>query len=343
MLVSTICHRGCCCCCHCCGPIAILSAPTNCLTHDHLPPHSNGGACIAGVGPSGNSQLYCDCTRSVEHVNGTTINYVGKYCEEPSVSDDVNNDTSSCNSDKSIFCVNGGTCKSDYLTTPQRPCICHNNYEGPHCEFVIGTVPDCTLQCQNNGVCLLGIRTYVASGDEFLQGFFANHTNYQYCDCPTGYYGVSCETKSVLCGPHRCFNGGSCVEKTTSNETKYNCDCSKDDNADKSYAGKFCQYESTKYCDNTTIENGQLFCVNNGTCEDGSSHLGCDCPTGFHGPICEFKAAESTPVCDLTCDNDGVCRSGAKDLSFLDKYGPALSLFNVSYNENFEHCVCPGK
>ena len=313
------------------------------LIHNHFLLFSHGGACIAGFDGYDNNQLYCDCTLAEENIDGTTINYVGKYCEEPSVSNKYNNDTVACNADNSVFCVNGGSCKYNYYEMPVRPCACPSNYKGPHCEFAKGTVPDCTLPCQNDGVCVLGTRTHVAEGEEYLQGFFANHTNYQYCDCPSGYYGPSCETQSTKCGLHRCFNGGTCVTQKTSNGTNYNCDCSKNDNADKKYAGKYCQYESTVICDETTTEIGQLFCVNNGTCNAKDSYLGCTCPIGFQGPSCEFNKAESIPVCNLKCENKGVCQSGAKDVSFLDKFGPALAHFNISYNNDFEHCVCPGK
>ena len=133
------------------------------------------------------------------------------------------------------------------------------------------------------------------------------------------------------------------MTEVTTDGTIYNCDCSRDDKTNKSYAGKYCQYESTVFCDKKKTENGRLFCTNNGTCNVEGSYLGCTCLSGFRGPSCEFKEAESTSVCNLKCQNKGVCRIGAKDVSYLDKFGPTLSLFNATYNENFEHCVCPGK
>ena len=91
--------------------------------------------------------------------------------------------------------------------------------------------------------------------------------------------------------------------------------------------------------------NGQLFCVNDGVCHSDTSALGCECPSGFHGPICEFK--DSTTVddeyenCTFVCENDGQCRNGAKDTSFLNQFGSDLNDVNVAHNSNFEHCVCP--
>ena len=80
------------------------------------------------------------------------------------------------------------------------------------------------------------------------------------------------------------------------------------------------------------------------------SHLGCDCPDGYIGPICEFQDLKITPVeCNLDCMNQGICRKGAKDVSNLEKYGilnrnRQRSLqddLGQQYNEDFEHCVCP--
>ncbi len=76
------------------------------------------------------------------------------------------------------------------------------------------------------------------------------------------------------------------------------------------------------------------------------SVVGCDCPDGFHGPICEFNDSEDNKgyeECTLECLNGGECRKGAKDVSFLDKFnlGPVTSNLNMTHNEDFEHCVCP--
>lgn len=45
--------------------------------------------------------------------------------------------------------------------------------------------------------------------------------------------------------------------------------------------------------------------------------------------------------CSMECQNDGVCRKGAKDVSFLAKFGLHRGLLGTKYNEDFEHCVCP--
>lgn len=69
--------------------------------------------------------------------------------------------------------------------------------------------------------------------------------------------------------------------------------------------------------------------------------MGCNCPEGFMGPVCEFRDEEYDDYeCNLECQNNGICRKGAKDVSFLEKFGLNRHLFE-RYNNDFEHCVCP--
>lgn len=73
------------------------------------------------------------------------------------------------------------------------------------------------------------------------------------------------------------------------------------------------------------------------------SYLGCECPDGFVGPSCEFedKGLENLD-CHTQCHHDGICRKGAKDTSYLEKYGIHHHRhLSKKYNEDFEHCVCP--
>eukprot|EP00543_Licmophora_paradoxa_P000281 CAMPEP_0202455188 /NCGR_PEP_ID=MMETSP1360-20130828/12780_1 /ASSEMBLY_ACC=CAM_ASM_000848 /TAXON_ID=515479 /ORGANISM="Licmophora paradoxa, Strain CCMP2313" /LENGTH=602 /DNA_ID=CAMNT_0049074709 /DNA_START=80 /DNA_END=1888 /DNA_ORIENTATION=+ len=305
----------------------------SCSDKDHKCYH--GGKCIMGLADIyGNDHLYCDCSQAIDEHG---VQYVGKYCEIPA--------TQSCdNSSDFFFCVNGGYCKNDYLDSPQRPCRCGADHDGAHCEFDKGSVPDCTLSCQNGGHCKLGIPKNMPGHDQYLLSFFKDHMEYQYCDCPTGFYGPQCETHGKPCGDHQCFHGANCVQtRVPGGNTLSNCDCTTASTQQHSYGGQFCQYESTHFCDKTKTPNGQQFCVNGGTCKENNS-LGCDCPDGFHGPICEFQDA---PVpapfeeCKLQCSNGGQCRKGVKDMSFLDKFGPELEQFNISHSRDFEHCACP--
>jgi hypothetical protein len=59
------------------------------------------------------------------------------------------------------------------------------------------------------------------------------------------------------------------------------------------------------------------------------------------GPVCEFEDNGQNPEpCNLTCQNHGICRKGAKDVSLLTNVAINETL-KTSYNEDFEHCVCP--
>lgn len=315
----------------------------DCADADHKCYH--GGKCLLGLADIyGNDQLYCDCSEAIDEHG---VKYVGKYCEIAKAE--------TCDNEGNVFCVNGGWCKSNYQNYPRRPCHCGTDYDGPHCEFENGSIPDCTMQCNNGGVCRLGIHGVSPSSEEFLYDFFEKHDNYQYCECSVGFKGTNCEVASSKCGAHHCFHGGECVTVRENGSNKHHCDCSRAATKDGSYAGQYCQYEAENFCDKMATENGQLFCVNGGVCHQRGSHLGCDCPDGYHGPICEFKDPDPTAppepevqaeieeyeACSLQCQNDGQCRNGVKDTSFLNKFGAEVTHLNQSHDENFEHCVCP--
>mmetsp|Transcript_46821 Transcript_46821/g.56275 ORF Transcript_46821/g.56275 Transcript_46821/m.56275 type:complete len:320 (-) Transcript_46821:141-1100(-) len=78
----------------------------------------------------------CDCSSTTS----TTYSYAGLTCEHES--------TDSCVYDKSMskitFCTNGGICKQHIEgdTDPShKGCICPDEFEGPHCEYLKGTAP----------------------------------------------------------------------------------------------------------------------------------------------------------------------------------------------------------
>jgi Notch-like protein len=294
----------------------------------------NGGTCLLGLSDIyGNDQLFCDCSGAVDE-NG--VKYVGKYCEIPK--------TETCDAEGEFFCVNSGYCKTDYGNYPRRPCHCGPLHDGPHCEFEKDAMPECTLECHNKGACRLGIKQISPGSEEFAYDFWKEHSDYQYCECPEGFHGLQCEVASNKCGQHHCFHGGECITVTEGTKHKHHCDCTRAHSKDSSYGGVYCQYESDNFCDKEKTENGQLYCVNDGVCHEAGSHLGCECPPGFHGPICEFKDADQAvdyEQCALTCDNGGQCRKGVKDTSFLEKFGKELSHLNATHDSNFEHCVCP--
>ena len=70
-------------------------------------------------------------------------------------------------------------------------------------------------------------------------------------------------------------------------------------------------------------------------------YLGCTCQEGYVGPLCEFEdRGEEPEQCNLTCENHGICRKGAKDVSTLT-HDQITDVMKTSFNDDFEHCVCP--
>lgn len=258
------------------------------------------------------------------------------------------------------FCVNGGYCKASWIRNTKQPCECLKGFEGPHCEFQTNeNVPTkCQLGCENGGQCQLGASTW----HHFYRGFqtsygqsWQNPLDLQHCECPEGFTGTLCEIRGEKCGSDYCHHNGKCVQKETTNgPVEHYCDCS-----ETKHAGEFCEHEPTEFCTELPDHNGHQFCANGGTCKGESyvhskciraansryiiifRHLGCNCPAGFVGPVCEFPDRGQEPVeCNLQCHNHGICRKGAKDVSALQKYGLDTDM-TKSFSEHFEHCVCP--
>lgn len=162
------------------------------------------------------------------------------------------------------FCMNGGTCKTDFAQDPESPCDCPPGLTGPHCEFEEGIVPQCELDCYNGGRCQVGIKY----PDETI---FESNRDLQYCICPEGYYGRTCEVEGKQCGAAHCFNGGSCVKIEQKDGTVTDhCDCTDAGDDEVSFAGRFCQSPSTVFCSKFEDYNGKHFCVNGGQCRGDS-------------------------------------------------------------------------
>ena len=191
------------------------------------------------------------------------------------------------------------------------PCFCPTGYEGIHCEFQTGTVPSCTLNCQNGGICTIGIQ----SPDEVST---VNHLwtaeeiqAHMYCVCPTtrNFSGPLCDVPAQTCGgvigggssgstnnnnnnntvaisDRQCYYGGTCVTTTITNALgstidQYHCDCSTAHSSTTNrIAGTYCQYQATAICD---VNNRNLFCVNGGSCNMTDPSKPCLCPPGFSG------------------------------------------------------------
>jgi hypothetical protein len=217
----------------------------------------HGGKCIDGLNDKVQAEdLFCDCS-DAQHDG---VPYVGKWCEVEGAQ--------TCADDTDVFCTNGGTCVGDF-ENKRHHCECPTGHRGPQCEFDTGHVPDCVLTCENSGSCMLGIKTYEQAA---YSNFWALHDgNFQYCECPDGYFGPTCETSGQVCGDEHCFNGASCLETLDSTgASTYACDCVAAATNEESFAGEYCHTISTTFCTKEADQNGHLFCANGGTCKENS-------------------------------------------------------------------------
>lgn len=167
-------------------------------------------------------------------------------------------------------------------------CTCSSDFHGAHCEFPIDlplpeTHKKCDLQCENGGKCMEGKKTHGILGDMSDLNHLLNSTvpsaaanTREYCDCPTGFAGHTCEHEVKVCGndQHVCFHGSECV--ADGQDFKCNCGASKQESGVDT-AGIHCQHKSTTVCDAAS----KKFCVNNGVCQDDNS---CKCPDTYRGP-----------------------------------------------------------
>eukprot|EP00548_Thalassiothrix_antarctica_P005021 CAMPEP_0194133642 /NCGR_PEP_ID=MMETSP0152-20130528/3723_1 /TAXON_ID=1049557 /ORGANISM="Thalassiothrix antarctica, Strain L6-D1" /LENGTH=592 /DNA_ID=CAMNT_0038828985 /DNA_START=40 /DNA_END=1818 /DNA_ORIENTATION=- len=286
----------------------------------------NGGKCIEGMDKYENAQHFCDCS-SAKDSNGNPV--VGKFCHLQAVV--------KCDDNGDKFCVEGSECNDN------GSCKCRHDFEGEHCEFRKGSVPECDLNCENEGKCVLGINNY-AHAIRGYSDFWKAHEEAMYCSCPKGFAGVSCEIQSVTkCRDFDCFNGGKCVHFDSGNDEIYQCDCTNAGTSEIPFAGTYCQYEATSQCETNNGFEGTSFCVNNGVCKEQGA--GCFCPGGFTGPLCEYnKTLVEEKVmenCSLECKNDSVCRKGVKEQATQSRSKiDDIPEQTGQYNENFEHCVC---
>jgi hypothetical protein len=240
------------------------------------------------------------------------------------------------------------------------PCICKTDFYGESCEYKRGAIPEevCDRKCLNGGECLFGTQLDVDSYPYFSSNETAS-IEPMYCSCPDGFDGNYCEILRTSCGNDYCFHGGTCVEREVDGSIVHHCDCNSASNETVSYAGRFCQYEATSYCESNYEISGQLFCTNGGTCRSDPSQ-GCICDDRYAGFSCEFvqqvdetsgfvspSAGVSvvdpveTYTCDLECENNGVCRNGIKDLDYLGTIIDNAPLLNDTGTDCFMHCVCP--
>eukprot|EP00977_Amphora_coffeiformis_P006394 scaffold1361_cov165-Amphora_coffeaeformis.AAC.16 len=327
----------------------------------------HGGNCIAD---GSTESLYCDCSAALDEDGNRYGTFaVGQWCEHQELNH--------CDpdGDRHTFCLHGGVCNPEFpLNGP--PCKCESGFDGPHCEYQVeNALPDCTLDCQNGGVCKLGLGVGLVDEYNYFQSDNDTTEDYMYCDCPPGRHGPLCQVDSILCGDDRCYNGGVCMTREFEGKTISHCNCNTAGDKDTRFAGKFCQYPSTEICTNSGSLEGKLFCVNGGRCQP-DPYLGCNCDEGFDGFACEFRISTGdddaddyydddaddyydgddggNPVtqpiapgfdlpeeahCELQCNGHGTCRKGIKDITSLGIAAHGNYL-NETHTDEFEHCVC---
>ncbi|KAL3920110.1 MAG: hypothetical protein SGILL_003424 [Bacillariaceae sp.] len=170
------------------------------------------------------------------------------------------------------------------------PCLCDDDYEGYHCEFKAGTVPECLLNCQNGGDCVVGIIS-PSEGQHMNHKWSLQETeDHMRCVCPPGFGGAFCESPAEECGDSICLHGGTCVTTTQVLQdgvvhTQSHCDCTDAGDIEGNlYAGQYCEHQATAMCSET---DWNLFCTQGGQCKINPIE-GCSCPSGTAGYKCEF-------------------------------------------------------
>ena len=222
---------------------------------------SNAATCIelpAGQKTVTGDDYVCDCSTS----SFNDIFATDRHCETTAYS------VCSKPSDgpnEAFFCSNSGSCTSD------ASCACFDTYFGPRCEYSVYDDKDldwgeCRLECKHGGICLKG---YVKPVAELFFPFleatkksqlfnYSSTSDFEYCHCPKGFFGVQCENQYELCGrgEHICFHGSKC----RNSGGEWGCDC-----AGTESAGLYCQYQATDDCGDSEPET---FCTNDSTCSN---------------------------------------------------------------------------
>lgn len=200
-------------------------------------------------------------------------------------------------------------------------CECETGFTGIECNTPVQNCDQGDV-CFNEGVCVSG-------GD---------------CDCSQNlgllpsaealYFGPRCEYRrsNPEC-PLDCQNGSVCCQhmNMAQGNIQFYCDCCEAATLKDVFAGQFCEFKATVYCNKEEGINGQGFCVNQGAC---TSEGGCVCKDGFEGFRCKYPVG-TAPLCKLACQNGGTCQKGPKD------YGVIMASNLTPFNDDLEHCWCP--
>jgi len=263
----------------------------------------------------------CDCQYAVDD-NGNQM--LGPACTHH-VDDTQSGATSFCGTGLygDVTCENGGVClRHDSVESPGDifyTCDCSstsdesgNPYAGKKCHLQQSNTPsgpnsdsfcpktickhggDCvstTIHCLNGGTCK----------DDTSVHMVKDEKQEEYCNCPEGWGGPTCEAPLEYCGDkyHHCLNGSTCVLKKDMGHTKaYACECVTTNNG--VFAGTHCEHQAAVSCHaNGSMADAKAsgsFCTTHGKClvilkpGDAQKHQGCVCENGWEGDHCEHRA-----------------------------------------------------
>jgi hypothetical protein len=84
---------------------------------------------------------------------------------------------------------------------------------GASCEFRANEIPECTLECDNGGMCQLGLHVPFNDLDHLYLTNTSNPEDFMHCVCPEGYGGKTCSIPTDQCGEFHCYHGGTCLSR----------------------------------------------------------------------------------------------------------------------------------
>ena len=278
-------------------------------------PCENGGTCrdmgwfrqrrLDEDPPEGDSFITCDCP----------FGTYGTFCQDDSLAGEC---TLECNFGECVFGdspfnFTEGENEEQYFGLGGQFCVCKEGYSRRFCD-VDGA--ECSLECQNNGICISDdVKVQGAHNRVLEQDTVAIHD--EYCQCKEGYSGDLCERKT--CGSGYCANAAACIElpdgQTTVAGDDYVCDCSASRFNEIAATGRNCDTTATAFCSKKGDgPNEPFFCTNFGECSGETENEACGCPEAFFGPRCEYSVFSVEDLlwgdCRLECQQNGICLKG---------------------------------